>query len=83
MKLIVDLPEEMVIAAGLSGAEGSKRAGLLILLELYREGKIAFGKFAQILNISQAELLDKMKEHETYLNYSSEDLADDRETLKQ
>lgn len=82
MKLTIDLPIELVRSAGLFGEAGSARAKLLLLLELYREGKLSVGKLAEILSISQAELFEKMNEHGTYINYSSEDLAEDRETLK-
>lgn len=78
MDLTMRLPEELARAMGLFGAEGSRRATFLLLLEAYREGKLSFGKFAEFAGISQAELLERMTEHGTYLNYGPGEIEEDR-----
>lgn len=81
MKLNLDLPEEVARAAGLVGTEAGERAKFLLLLEVYREGRLSLGRFAELTGLSQAALLERMAEHGTYLNYSLEDLEKDRLTL--
>lgn len=75
------LPEDVARTAGLAGLDASDQARLLLLLELYREGGLSLGRFAELAAVSQAELLEKMAEHGTYLNYSLKDLEEDRKAL--
>lgn len=75
------LPEDVARAAGLSGRDASERARFLLLLELYREGRLSLGRFAGLTELSQASLLERMGAHDTYLNYSPRDLEDDRKAL--
>lgn len=75
------LPEDVARTAGLAGLDASNQARFLLLLELYREGRLSLGRFAELASISQADLLGKMAEHGTYLNYSLKDLEDDRNVL--
>jgi len=81
MELKVTLPEDVAKTAGLAGLDTSDQARFPLLLELYREGRLSLGRFAELASFSQAELLEKMSEHGTYLNYSLEDLEDDRKVL--
>ncbi len=81
MELNLQLPEELARAAGLVGDAAAERARFLLLLELYREGRLSLGRFSELAGLSQAELLERMGEHGTYLNYSSDDLAEDRRDL--
>ena len=78
MELNLQLPEELAQAAGLVGNAASDRAKFLLLLELYREGRLSLGRLAELSDLPQAELLQRMEEHGTYLNYSSDDLTEDR-----
>lgn len=54
---------------------------VLLLLELYREGRLSLGRLAELIQVSQAELLERMAAHDTYLTYSAQDLEDDRKSL--
>ena len=81
MVLKVDLPEDALRAAGLTGQDADGQARFLLLLELYREGKLSLGRLGELTDCSQAELLDRMKAHGTYLNYSLKDLETDRQAL--
>ena len=81
MELHLRLPEDLARTAGLDGTDASEQAKLLMLLELYREGRLSLGKLAEVLKLSQADLLGVMRAHNTYLNYSSDDLAEDRQAL--
>jgi len=81
MELKVTLPEDVARTAGLAGLDASDQARFLLLLELYRESRLSLGRFAELASVSQADLLEKMSEHGTYLNYSLKDLEDDRKVL--
>jgi predicted HTH domain antitoxin len=82
MELQLNVPDEVARAAGLTGNEAGRQAYFLMLLELYREGKLSLGRLSGLVELSRAELLDRMADHSTYLNYSSGDLQEDRETLQ-
>jgi predicted HTH domain antitoxin len=81
MEVKVTIPEDLAKTAGLAGLDASEQARFLLLLELYREGRLSLGRFAELAAVSQADLLEKMTEHGTYLNYSLKDLEDDRKAL--
>jgi predicted HTH domain antitoxin len=81
MDVKVTLPEDLARRSGLSGQDAPEQALFLLLLELYREGKLSLGRMAELVDLPQADLLQRMARHGTYLNYSSQDLEDDRKTL--
>jgi predicted HTH domain antitoxin len=82
MELRMDLPRDIVQTAGLAGEDASQKARLLLLLELYREGHISLGRLGELADLSQEKMLERMKEHGTYLNYSMDELAQDRQALQ-
>ena len=81
MELNLKFPEDLAAKAGLTGRDAPAQARFLLLLELYREKRLSLGRFAELAGLSQAELMDRMSRHETYLNYSVADLGEDRRTL--
>jgi predicted HTH domain antitoxin len=81
MEVKVTLPEDVAKSAGLAGRDAPEQARFLLLLELYREGRLSLGRLAELIQVSQAELLERMAAHDTYLNYSAQDLEDDRKSL--
>jgi len=81
MEVKVTLPEDVARTAGLAGQDAPEQARFLLLLELYREGRLSLGRFAELAGLSQAALLERMGAHDTYLNYSLQDLEDDRKAL--
>lgn len=81
MDVRLTLPEDLARSAGLTGDQASEEARFLLLLELYREGRLSLDRFAELVKLAPAALLDRMGRHGTYLNYSSEDLAEDRQSL--
>lgn len=70
MVLKVELPEDALKAAGLTGRDADREARFLLLLELYREGKLSVGRLAELSGFPQAELMARMNARGTYLNYS-------------
>jgi len=81
MEVKVTLPEDVAKTAGLAGRDAPEQARFLLLLELYREGRLSLGRLAELMKVSQAELLERMAAHDTCLNYSAQDLEDDRKSL--
>lgn len=49
--------------------------------KLYQEGKISFGKAAQLANRTYWDMLDLMKKYNVTLNYNVEDLKADFKTI--
>jgi len=82
MVLKVELPEDALRDAGLTGQDADQEARFLLLLELYREGKVSLGRFGELAGLPQAEVLARMANHGTYLNYSTQDLTADRKALR-
>ncbi len=55
---------------------------MLMLLELYREGRISLGRMAALLEVSRTEMLGIMKDSKIPLNYGVSELDEDIETAK-
>ena len=51
-------------------------------LELYRKGKVSFGKAASIAKISIWEFMDLVREKGLHIDYGSEELFEDLEPLR-
>lgn len=81
MEVKLTLPEDVARTDGLAGKDASEQARFLLLLELYREGRLSFGRFGELAGLPRAVLLERMAKRNTYLNYSLQDLEDDRKAL--
>ena len=80
MKLILNLPDELSAALSGSGQELSRAALEAIALEAYRERKLTAAQL-RILGFETRYQLDGfLKEHEVWLEYTWQDLEQDRET---
>ena len=79
---MISLPDQTLAAAGLTGVEISSEVNRMLVLELYREGKISLGRAAEMAETSLAGFMDFMAGHNTYLNYGEADWQADEETLK-
>ena len=58
------LPEEILSLACISREEAAAEMQRLLFLELVREGRVAYGKAAELLGVSQAEFLADMAKHQ-------------------
>jgi hypothetical protein len=84
MQITLELPDD--VAQGLERqAENLPRALLeSFALEGYRSGKLTEEQVRRILGYgTRMQVHGFLKEHDVYLNYSSEDLEQDMETLRQ
>ena len=78
----VELPAELVIAAGLDQENLSVEAAKLIALELFREQVISIGRAAELCGTPLAAFMEFAAAHGVPpLNYGIEQLEEDRRTL--
>lgn len=81
MTIQLDLPEELSGALAASGADLSRAAFEAIALEAYREHKLSTAQLQRLLGFeSRYELDGFLKQREVWLEYSWQDLEQDRKT---
>ena len=81
-KVMISLPDQILKIAGITGVEISTEVNRMLILELYREGKISLGRAAEMAEAPLADFMNFMAGHNTYLNYGEADWQADEETLK-
>ncbi len=80
MRVTLDLPHELSAALSASGPDLSRSAFEAIALEAYRERKLTTAQLRRVLGFeSRYELDGFLKRHEVWLDYSWQDLEQDRE----
>jgi len=80
MRLTLDLPDELSAALAASGDDISRAAFEAIALEAYRERKLTTAQLRRLLGFeSRYELDGFLKRHEVWLEYTWQDLEQDRE----
>ncbi len=55
---------------------------LLVVLELYREGKVLLGKASEVAGINIHEFLYELRRRKIPINYDEEELREDLKTIK-
>ena len=75
----LSLPKEI---ESLLGEPIDKKVRIMIVLQLYREGKISFGKAKDLAEVDTWEMLNLLVKNDLFLDYSAVDLAQDIITLK-
>ncbi len=78
----VEIPTELVAAAGLDTANLSAETARLLALELFREDKVSLGRAAELCQSSVEQFMQFSAEHEVPLHYGAADLQQDRKTLE-
>jgi predicted HTH domain antitoxin len=63
IEIHMTLPKEVLAIAQCGKEEIAAEMQRLLLIELVREGRVAYGKAAELLGISQAEFLAYMAKH--------------------
>ncbi len=80
-QLTLNLPDELSAALSGAGQELSRAALEAIALEAYRERKLTIAQLRRILGFETRYELDGfLKQHEVWLDYTWENLEQDRET---
>jgi len=75
----LSLPKEI---ESLLGEPIDRKVRTMIVLQLYRERKISFGKARDLAEVDTWEMLDLFAKNDLYLDYSAVDLEQDLITVK-
>ena len=83
-QLTLNLPDELSAALSSSGQELPRAAIEALALEAYRERKLTTAQLRRILGFETRYALDGfLKAHAVWLDYTRQDLEQDRETNRQ
>jgi predicted HTH domain antitoxin len=77
----VEIPEDLVHAAGWSLENLSAEAVPLLALELYREDKISLGRAAELCQMAIERFMEFSARHNVPLHHGMQDLEEDRRML--
>lgn len=78
----VEIPEELVRAAGWDPKNLSVEAARLLALELYREDKVSLGRAAELCQTPVEQFMEFAAGRDVRLHYGAADLEEDRRTLE-
>jgi predicted HTH domain antitoxin len=83
VEIQIALPEEVLTLARLGKEEIGAEMQRLLLLELVRDGRVPYGKAAELLGISQAEFLAYMAKHQVSpFQFTPDELAKELEPIE-
>ncbi len=83
MLISVEIPDMMAQQLRLDGPQPTRRALEMLALEGYRSGDLSHGQFAELLGLDFHEAEAFLVEHEATLGYSTADLDQDAESLRE
>ena len=78
----VQIPTELVAAAGLDPGNLSAEMARLVALGLYREDKVSLGRAAELCPMSVEQFLEFAAQHDVPLHYGIDELEEDRRTFE-
>lgn len=78
----VEIPAELVVAAGLDADNLSAEATRLLALELYREDRVSLGRAAELCHEPVEQFMEFAGRHSVPLHYGADDQEEDRRTLE-
>ncbi len=81
-KVSVEIPTELVLAAGLDISNLSAETARLLALELYREDKVSLGRASELCRMSVERFMEFAAQHSVPLHYGADELDEDRRTLE-
>ena len=83
IEIHITLPDEVLTLARLGKEEIGAEMPRLLLLELVREGRISYGKAAELLGTSQAEFLAYMARHQVSpFQFTPDELAGELQAIE-
>ena len=83
MKIVLELPEEVIKTLNIPKNELSSELRIQLALYLYEKGKLSFGKARELAGLSVWEFMDRLKENQIPLKYDIIDFEEDLETIKE
>ena len=78
----VEIPAELVRAAGWDTENLSAEAAAVLALELYRQDKVSLGRAAELCQMAVEQFMEFGARHKVPLHYGPDDLDEDRRTLE-
>ena len=78
----MEIPADLVVAAGLDADNLSAEATRLLALELYREDRVSLGRAAELCRLPVEQFMEFASRHDVPLHYGADDLEQDRRTLE-
>lgn len=81
MEITIELPEDVANIISANGENIEREVLEATALEGYRSGKLSHGQVGRILELNRFEVDEFLKIHEVPLNYTIQDLEEDRKTL--
>ena len=78
----VEIPAELVSAAGLDTGNLSVETARLLALGLYREDKVSLVRAAELCRMPVEQFMEYAAQHNVPLHYGADDLEEDRRTLE-
>jgi predicted HTH domain antitoxin len=78
----VEIPTELVLAAGLDTGNLSAETARLLALGLYREDKVSLGRASELCQMPVEQFMEFAAQHDVPLHYGSDELEEDRWTLE-
>lgn len=81
-KVSVEIPSELVSAAGMDTSNLSAETAQLLALELYREDKVSLGRAAELCRMPLEKFMEFASQHNVALHYGAAELEEDRRTLE-
>ncbi|MGI8669005.1 MAG: UPF0175 family protein [Aridibacter sp.] len=81
MEVTINLPEDVAKVISANGENIEREVLEATALEGYREGKLSHAQVGRMLGLSRFETDAFLKAHTIPLNYTIEDLEQDRRTL--
>ncbi len=79
--MTMQIPAELVVAAGLDVGNLEVEATRLLALELYWEDKVSLARAAELCHTSVEQFMEFAGRHNVPLHYGVEELEDDHQTL--
>lgn len=81
-KLSVEIPTELLLAAGFDTSNLSAETARLLALELYREDKLSIGRASELCQMPVEQFMEFAAQHNVPLHYGVDELEEDRRTLE-
>lgn len=78
----VEIPTELVLAAGLDTGNLSAETARLLALGLYREDKVSLGRASELCQMPVEKFMEFAAQHDVPLHYGVTDLEEDRRTIE-
>ena len=78
----VEIPAELVAAAGLDADNLSAETTRLLALELYLENRVSLGRAAELCHMPIEQFMEFSGRHHVPLHYGLDDLEKDRRTAE-